>query len=1221
LKIYTQDEALAACLEYFDGDDLAASVFLEKYCLRNKSGELLEKDPNDMHRRLAREFSRIEQNYKNPMNEDEIFELFKCFKYIVPAGSPLFGVGNPYANTSLSNCVALPKIKDSLSGIFETAKDLANLAKMRCGVGIDLSNLRYDGSPVNNAAKTSSGAWSFTKLFSDTVNMVAQCIEENQRILTKNGLIPIKDAKKGDLVWTQFGWKNILNVQNNGEKIIYCLTTKDGYKIKASLDHKILTVDSNGNRFEKSLGEFSNGDKVVLIPGSVEESDVKKYVKLNTNEYVINEYNNSNRLKRYKLPEYLNEEFAYFLGYYNGDGCNERQKNGKISSISLSCSNNWNGIKNKLKDIIKNVWGYDVCIKNGDGLLEIFQIFSRQIIEHLNQNNLLKEHSKDINIPKLIFSSSKSVKIAYLSGLFDADGCDNGTKGGYNFNSISYLISKQIQDLLMSVGIRSTLHTFKRKQKNWKTIYRVSVVGGYFKEVFREVFRGSSEKVECSTYEIKNDYIISPFVAKKEKINSSRYNFCGNNVLMSTKCFSKLKKLGEFEQQNILVVSNVDDVVKVGETTNTYDITVEDEPMFYCEGFYVHNSGRRGALLESMDISHPDIEKFITCKQDTSKITGANISIKVDDVFMNAVKNDCDYELSWNDEVKKVVSARDLFHLIAKTACSSGEPGFLLWDEMKRRLPLNDYPGWEIITTNACGEIPISANYEMNIIDSCRLISINGTTFIKNPFTEHAEFDYDSFFPVLRAAIRLADDLVDLEIEKLQKMMDKTDEEEMKKLYSALINAGVQGRRIGVGINGIGDILVKMNLRYGSEEAISFVSELYKKYSRCAYHESCVLAEERGPFPIFDWNIEKGNSFICDLDDDIQEMIKTNGRRNGALLTQPPCGTLSILMKSSSGIEPIFKLSYVRRKKISTEDGTKPDFTDEQGIDWKEYTVHHPLVKEWENVTGKLRGEISKDIFVTANDIDSIDRIKMQSAIQKHLDMSISSTINLSKGATPKDIEEIYMNAWKHKLKGCTVYVDGSRDGVLITNDRNGKFKNHSAPKRPKELFCDIHSTSINGKQHIIIVGLFNGKPYEVFAGEQTKIKIPRRYKVGKVVKNSFKSIPSTYDLSVGDDDDELIVSDVVQQFENPNNLSLCRMISLSLRHGASPKYITEQLQKDKTTDFHSFTRGIARTLKQYINDGESANGLEKSCPVCQSEKIFYNNGCVSCSCGWTKCE
>jgi len=805
LKVYTYDEVYDATLKYFDNDELSTNVFIEKYLLCNKDGELLEKNPDDMHKRLASEFARIESNYENPMSEDEIYELFKNFKYIVPAGSPLFGVGNPYANTSLSNCVALPKIDDNLSGIFETAKNLANLAKMRCGVGIDLSNLRPDGSSVNNAAKTSSGAWSFAKLFSDTVNMVAQ-------------------------------------------------------------------------------------------------------------------------------------------------------------------------------------------------------------------------------------------------------------------------------------------------------------------------------------------------------------------------------------------------------------------------------KGRRGALLESLDINHPDIEKFITCKQDKSKITGANISIKVDDAFMQAVENDSDYELSWNGKAKRLVKAKNLFGLIAKTACSSGEPGFLLWDEMKRRLPLNDYPGWEIITTNACGEIPISANFEANIIDSCRLISINGTSFVKNPFTEHAEFDYDSFFPVLRSAIRLADDLVDLEIEKLQKMSDGSDEAEMKKLYSALINAGVQGRRIGVGINGLADLLIKMNLRYGSEEAILFISGLYKKYLRCAYHESCVLAKERGPFPIFDWNVEKENSFICDLDEDIQEMIKNNGRRNGALLTQPPCGTLSILMKSSSGIEPIFQLSYIRRKKISQEDKEKPDFIDEQGINWKEYTIHHPLIEEWEKVTGKSRSEIPKDIFVVANDIKPIDRIKMQSAIQKHLDMSISSTINLPKGTTPKDIEEIYMSAWKHKLKGITVYVDGSRSGVLISDERNGKFKYNSAPKRPVILDCDIHSTSIDGKQHIIIIGLVDKKPYEIFAGEQTKIKIPRRYIRGKIIKNAYKSIRSTYDLSVGQDDDELVVIDIVEQFENPNHLSLCRMISLSMRHGTSPKYIVEQLSKNKSADFHSFTRGIARVLKQYIKDGESANGMEKECPSCKNGKLIYQTGCISCSCGWTKC-
>jgi len=627
--------------------------------------------------------------------------------------------------------------------------------------------------------------------------------------------------------------------------------------------------------------------------------------------------------------------------------------------------------------------------------------------------------------------------------------------------------------------------------------------------------------------------------------------------------------------------------------------------------FYSHvvnvigQNGRRGALIVTISVSHPDIEKFVTMKKDLTKVTGANVSVKLSDKFMNAVRDDEDFDLVWDGKVYKTIRAKELFTLIAETATETGEPGVLFWDNTLRNVPLQCYKdvGFDHISTNPCSELSLSAN------DSCRLISINISSFVDN----NGVFAWERFDPIVRMGVRLSDDLIDLECEKLEKIIGESDDVATNILIRKLIDSAENGRRVGLGTHGLADLFIKMGMVYGSKESIEFASKLYGKFKNTAYDESAELARRRGPFPIWDWEKEKDNEFINSLDEHVIAKIKKNGRRNGSLLTLAPTGTVALLSQTSSGVEPIFRVKYTRRKKIATGSDKVADFIDDVGVSWEEFDVFHPLYK-------KMGNKDNEELFVTSDKIDPINKLKLISEIQKGIDHQISNTTNLPAGTSASTVEDIYMKAYELGLKGCTVYVDGSRSGVLVTNDRNGKFKHRSAPKRPEELSCDIHSTSIDGKMHIVIIGLLDGHPYEVFAGEQTKIKIPRRYKDGKIVKNTYKSIRSTYDLVVGEEDDELAITDVVQQFENPNNLSLCRMISLSLRHGASPKYIIEQLQKDKSTDLHSFARGIARVMKQYIKDGESANGMEKECPVCKSNKLFYHNGCISCSCGWTKC-
>ena len=799
---YTSEQVLAKTLDYFGQDDLAANVWMTKYALRNEEDEYIEESPDQMHWRLANEFARIEAKYPNPMTAKQIYAYFKNFEWIVPQGSPMYGIGNDFALMSLSNCVVVESPADSISGILETAKSLANLFKYRCGVGLDISPLRPENDNVNNSAKTTTGAWSFAELYSNVARMIGQ-------------------------------------------------------------------------------------------------------------------------------------------------------------------------------------------------------------------------------------------------------------------------------------------------------------------------------------------------------------------------------------------------------------------------------NGRRAALMISMDVSHPDIEKFIEMKIDRTKVTGANISVKITHEFMQAVHADGDFELRFKGRVYKTVKARELYLKIATTARNTAEPGIIFWDNIINSIPLECYAahGFVHIAVNPCAELALSAN------DSCRLMSINIASFVIDMFQKNATFAIDKFREVVRVAARLSDDLIDLEIEKLQKIIDVTDEVEVKEIFLKLQETARMGRRTGLGTHGLADLLIKLGLKYDSDQAIEFVRGVYNTFKNEAYSASAHLANERGTFPIWDWELEKDNAFINSLEPWVIEEIKKYGRRNGAQLTQAPTGSVAIVSRTSSGIEPVFRFFYTRRKKLNQNDTETPDSVDETGTGFKHYNVSHPLVAMYMKQTGEkvYSEEDLPDYFVASDKIDYIQRVRMQAAIQESIDHQISSTINLPKEATVEKVQEIYMAAHDHGLKGLTVYVDGSRSGVLLSGDEEETaFEQHSAPRRPERLQCEVHHLQAQGEKWAIIVSLMDGKPYEVFGGLANKVQIPKGFSHGEVVKHPRKTTRSYYDLELVKEPESYHIKDIVETFNNPTNLSLCRMISLSLRHGASIQYVVEQLLKEKDSDLFSFSKGVARVLKTYISNGTKTNGF---CPSCGGKNLRYEDGCAACmDCGFSKC-
>jgi len=807
--MYSQEQVKEATLEYFNGDELATNVFMTKYCLRDKKGNFMEKTPDDMHQRIAKEFARMEDKFitrkSNHLTENKIYSYLKDFKYIVPQGSPMMGIGNDYVNVSLSNCVVVDNPQDSVSSIMDAGKDLANLFKRRCGVGLDISDLRPEGAPVNNSARTTTGAWSFADFYSYVCRMIGQ-------------------------------------------------------------------------------------------------------------------------------------------------------------------------------------------------------------------------------------------------------------------------------------------------------------------------------------------------------------------------------------------------------------------------------NGRRGALMISMDIRHPDIAEFVKMKHDLAKVTGANVSVKISDSFMEAVESNSKITLQFPVDVEDPeyvyeVDAAALWDTIIESATTTAEPGLLMWDNITKNLPAHCYPEFKTKTTNPCGEIPLSA------YDSCRLISLNLKSLVKNSFEKNAEFDFNKLQEVAAVGMRLSDDLVELELEKLSNIRHIADTDDEKKLWEKLYGAALNGRRTGLGTHGLADALACLNLAYDSDEALGIIEKIYRTLRNAAYEESIYLAQERGAFPAFDWNLEENNEFIQRLPTKLKDLLAEHGRRNISILTNAPTGSVSIMSQTSSGLEPVFRNSYIRRRKLShDEHQLEADHVDDLGDRWVEYEVFHHNAQAWLDWQPFDDPGPLPAFFVESDTIDWEQRIAVQAAIQQSIDHSISSTINLPKGTDPELVGRLYMEGWKQGRKGITVYVDGSRSGVLITEKEDESiFPQRSAPKRPLELECNLHHTTIKGEKWVIMVGIMDAKPYEVMGGLSNLIEIPRDKAKGVLIKNPRKSMNSIYDLRVGTNGDTIIIKDLVKVFDNANHSAFTRMISLGLRHGASIQYVVEQLQKDRDSDMFSFAKCVARVLKNYIPDGQEAT--EKTCSECNEPNLIYVEGCVTCTaCGYAKC-
>lgn len=843
-KIYTFDEAFKASLEYFKGDDLAAKVWVTKYALKDSQGNIYERTPDDMHRRIAKELARIDKKYPNPMMEDEYFDVMKNFKYIVPQGSPMAGVGNNFQISSLSNCFVIGQKNpaDSYGGILRTDEEQVQLMKRRGGVGHDLSHLRPAGAAVNNSALSSTGVVSFMERYSNSTREVAQ-------------------------------------------------------------------------------------------------------------------------------------------------------------------------------------------------------------------------------------------------------------------------------------------------------------------------------------------------------------------------------------------------------------------------------DGRRGALMLSISIKHPDAEKFIDAKLDKGKVTGANISVKIDDDFMRAVVENKPYRQQYpidsaHPTVVKEIDARALWAKIVKNAWTSAEPGILFWDTIIRESLPDCYAdfGFKTVSTNPCGEIPLCP------YDSCRLLALNLYSYVTNPFTSQAKFDFELFKKHAGYAQRMMDNIIDLELEKVDAIIKKIDSDpedfEVKRvernLWENIKRKAEEGRRTGIGITSEGDMLAALNLRYGSDNANDFCVEVHKTLAIAAYRASMEMAKQRGPFKVFNADRERNNPMLLRIkaeDEQLYADIMSFGRRNIALLTVAPTGSVSLLTQTTSGIEPVFLPVYRRRRKVNPNDvDVKVTFVDEVGDSWEEYNVFHHKFLVWAEQKGIDISQIEKwplekiDDLVkespyykaTSNDIDWASKVQMQGGVQKWVDHSISVTVNLPENVSESLVDELYVKAWSVGCKGVTVYRDGSRSGVLVSTKEkteNENQENASAfipSKRPKELEADVVRFMNNKEQWIAFVGMLEGQPYEIFTGiiDEDVLYVPKSITKGVIVKNKGEDGQSRYDFRYLDKQGYKTTIEGLSRLFNKEYWNYARLISGVLRHRMpieSVVNLVSSLHLDNDS-ISSWRTGVERALKQYIPEGTKVTGGKK-CSSCGSNNLVYQEGCLTCkNCGMSKC-
>lgn len=1139
---YNYEDVLEASKEYFNNDDLAAKVFADKYALRDKDDNYYDLTPADLHRRLAKEFARIEAKYPNSMSEDEIFGLFDRFRYVVAQGSPMSAIGNPFKLQSAGNCFVVESPYDSYGGICKADQELAQLMKRRAGVGLNISNIRPKGLPTNNAAHTTDGIGVFMERFSNTCREVAQGGRRGALLLAINVHHP--------------EIRTFINIKKNKKKVtganISILLTDEFMKAIETGDQVELRwpVDSSNPEIIENVDAKTLWDEIIesawesAEPGLLFQDNIK-------NNSIPHLYRHKDAAFAERATNPCQPGWATVLTP-NGIKC--------INDVSIGdaiwTGAEWSTIVNKMSSGVKEVFEYKTAAGSFFGTKE-HKILS-------NQKKIKVDSAKSIDIARGPLPAKDEFDLqSVVDGLVLGDGVMHKASN----NLVLLLIGNNDKDYFDSEIKRFILEPrFGVMPKAWRVKTSFShLPHTYEREVPEHILKASPN-------------VVKSFLRGLYSANGSVVR---NRITLKASSFK--------------VISAVQQMLSSLGIPSYYTTNKSKKTEFY-NGQYI--------CRQSYDLNIGTLEGRVAFDTHVGFIQGYKSDKLKNIVKIGSGRSKKTFEI----KSKRYVSTEPVYDLTVDS-------------------PRHTYWSGGLLVSN-CGEIPMGT-------DSCRLLVLNTFSFVNNPFTKKATFDYKSFYEKAIKAQRLMDDLVDLEIELIDKIIKKikSDPEphNVKKieldLWKEFKRVCQLGRRTGLGVTGVGDAVAALGIRYGSKKSIQTIEKIYKTLALGAHKSSAILAKERGAFPLFDFELESSSECeylhrIWKNDEEIYKLTKKHGRRNIALTTTAPCGSISILTQTTSGIEPAYLLKYKRRKKINPDDqSSRTDFIDELGDHWQEFTVYHHHFKTWMDITGKSEIEESPYFNATSNDIDWVDKVKAQGAAQKWISHAISNTTNLPKEATKEIVSKVYKTGYKSGCKGVTIYRDGCRSGVLVSDtpadiDQSGRPMSivpSQSPKRPKELIAEIHHATVDKTKWTVIMGLLNNEPYELFMGKTNKFAIPPRFTEGKIVrvKNGLYNLLSN--------SNELLVEDIIATADTDEGAWITRLMSMSLRHGIPIEYIADQLSKDGTVV--DLNKVLARLLKKYVKKRDKQP--DESCPQCGGHDLLYEEGCKRCAdlnCGWAGC-
>ena len=969
------------------------------------------------------------------------------------------------------------------------------------------------------------------------------------------------------------GWKTVTFVFEPRETELFRVKTNRGFEITASAEHKFI----DGDLTLKPLDEFSEDEEVMMIRKLPTETDIKTdgYIGLQHTDYQRSEYNNSNRLREITQPEYLDTDFAYWLGAMAGDGSIFLTKKSATFDITFNNTPTDQLILNKVDELIERLFGVKATRKPGDGNCTKLQFDSKTLELFLRTNNIAKHKSYDAKIPELVAKSNDLVLAAFIAGLFDADGSITKKKA-YRISTVSEQLVEDVMLSLLKLGIVSHDHIEDRTELGWRNLHQINILGQDSQTNLLNTIGKYSIKMQTNPVLVKRDCAITPYTPE----GLSMTNYAGyvgyRNQRISMKTMGLINRDHGTNYDNTIFVDTLKSIESVGRHL-AYDIEVEGTHKFNAGGFYVSNSGRRGALMLSISVEHPDVEEFIEIKKDLTHVNHANISVRITDAFMKAVENDEDFLLHFKNEkveVNKTVRAKEVWNKLIKAAWQSAEPGLLFWDTIKR-MSTTEYNGMEVVGTNPCSEEPLGA------YDDCCLGSVNLSAFVDQPFTSNARLKFDELNLAFSYATRFLDDVLDYSQDKFPLPQER--------------EASMRGRRIGVGATGLGDALIKLGMKYDEGSTVEFVDKLFDQIKRDVYSTSIKLAKEKGVFPVYDQEKHMRQPFIVSLPNDIKEEIKKFGLRNSAILTIPPVGSGSIIAGSSSGIEPNFAFSYKRRSHSLS-----------QGV----FEVKQPILQEYKNAGGDL--EHLPSYFVTAHQIKPELRVSMQSVIQKHIDTAISSTINLPEDISVEAVGQIYLNAWRMGLKGVTVYREGSREGILETENvgkkpmKDIKLDAIGDFARPKILEGKtIKLSLVQGSLYLTLNG--NGHPKEVF------ITLGKHGMEAKADAEAIGRLISMYLQSGG------TVENVIASLKGIQGGQI------SWSEGTKLLSIPDAIAKALGVLTGQPTVGLRPPVSGVGGHVANVEVSEPTkydvCPECHEQSLAESNGCRVCySCSYFKC-